>query len=207
MNSYAPGSKCSVTKRRHADTISQNTRFCGSCGMSNPLHRANPAYAGLPPAYTSQEGYPTLSNTPQGRSYIDLTSPENFQESPTQSTENGDANSNTTQATSVRNLSVLPIPFNPRAASAQVVGHPPGLYRSSAPSVPAGKVPIGIGELNRLKDREIKAQIGFDVHESIIIDFQLWLRLPKTTAGVVTTQWKKPDQRKRISESHLRTAH
>jgi hypothetical protein len=121
MNSYAPGSKCSVTKRRHAETISQNSRFYGSCGMSNPLHRANPAYAGLPPAYTSHEGYPTLFNTPQGRSYIDLTSPENFQdtlESPAQSTENGETYSNMTQATSVRNLSVLPIPFNPRAAAA-----------------------------------------------------------------------------------------
>jgi hypothetical protein len=210
MNSYAPGSKCSVTKRRHAETISQNSRFCGSCGMSNPLHRANPAYEGLPPAYTSHEGYPTLSNTPQGRPYIDLTSPEIFQdtvESPAQSTENGEANSNTTRATSVRNPSVLPIPFNLKAASAQVVGHPPGLYRSTAPPVSAGKVPIGIGELSRLKDREVKQQTGFDVYESIIIDFQLWLRLPKTMGGVVSTQWKKPDQRKRISESHLRTAH
>jgi hypothetical protein len=210
MNNYAPGSKCSVTKRRHAETISQNSRFCGSCGMSNPLHRANPDYAGLPPPYTSREGYPTLFNTPQSRSYIDLTSPENFQnvpESPAQSTENGEIYSNTTRATSVRNPSVLPIPFNPRAASAQVVGHPPGLYRSSAPSVPAGKVPIGIGEFNRLKDREVKQQTGFDVYESIIIDFQLWLRLPKTMGGVVTTQWKKPDQRKKILESYLRTTH
>jgi hypothetical protein len=88
-----------------------------------------------------------------------------------------------------------------------VVGPPPGLYRSSAPPVPAGKVPIGIGELNRLKDREVKQQTGFDVYESIIIDFQLWLRLPKIIGGVMTTQWKKPDQSKRISESHLRTAH
>ena len=56
----------------------------------------------------------------------------------------------------MRNLSVLPIPFNPRAASAQVVGHPLSLYRSSAPPISAGKVPIGIGELNRLKDREVK---------------------------------------------------
>ena len=73
----------------------------------------------------------------------------------------------------MRNLSVLPIPFNPRAASAQVVGHPPSLYRSSAPPISAGKVPIRIRELNRLKDREVKQQIGFDVYKSIIIDFQL----------------------------------
>jgi hypothetical protein len=89
--------------------------------MSNPLHRANPAYTGLPLAYTSHEGHPTLFNTLQGRSYIDLTSPETFQdtlESPAQSTENGEINLNTTRTTSVRNLSVLPIPFNPRAASA-----------------------------------------------------------------------------------------
>jgi hypothetical protein len=48
--------------------------------MRNLLYRANPIYIGLPFIYTSYKGHPTLFNTLQGRLYIDLISPETFQD-------------------------------------------------------------------------------------------------------------------------------
>jgi hypothetical protein len=66
---------------------------------------------------------------------------------------------------------------------------------------------IGIGEHNRLKDRQVRPETGFEVRETIIMDFQVWLRLPMVVGGSVTGQWKKPDIRKKSFASESTYAH
>jgi hypothetical protein len=193
LSFFGPGSKCAVSKRRHAETVPAGRRYCGNCGLANPLNTHNLNQRQILSALNPSVNRPGTPQRATTIDYIDLTSPDGLSTSPTQYDETSNPDTTSTVRTVVRNAPVVPINFNAGAAPAHVVAQAPAPHRLDAPYVAAGKIHFGIGEKHRLIGREVRADPGFETRENIIIDVQVALKLPKQTDDGIVSIWKRPE--------------
>jgi hypothetical protein len=180
LSFFGPGSKYTISRRRHTKTISTNRRYYGNYGLANPLNSQNINQRPIHPAPNTNINRP---KTPQRVTidYINLTSPDGPPTSPTQYDKTSIGGTTSTVRTTVRNAPVIPINSNSGITPTHVVSQPPAPHHLNAPYIAAGKIHFRIREKHRLIGREVRTNPKFKTKENIIINIQVALKLPKQT--------------------------